>query len=452
MKARRIFGALALGAVATLGLTSCGGGNDTSKTIEFRTTAGDKLMPTLEKAKKQFEEANPGWTVYLHNGFGYDTLKENITAGLIANDQPSLAVCYPDHVAAYKKSRKVLDMDQFIDKNADYWKDMVQSYLPETTSVDNKRYMLPFSKSTEVLYYNADVITPELLESLNIDLTDYTWDDLWRLCSHLKAEYPKSTPLGYDSDSNWAITLLEEYGARDGAKYYTDGSKDGDQKILFENDVFKNALKDIRAKKDAGLFTTKRIYNNAYTSKLFCKYTKTTKDNKANYDGSFMSIGSSAGASNQESDQFRTNVAVGPQLVKGDAKTLKMISQGPDLVMFDQGSEEKAKMTFKFVEVLLSPAIQAEYAAVSGYLPVVNAAYELLPATNSLANRTIKFTKDISSALFTSDAFVGSSTARDTIGLAFNNVMKTDITATNTLDAIINSAVRNAARESKEAC
>ena len=104
------------------------------------------------------------------------------------------------------------------------------------------------------------------------------------MCKTIKDKEGDSvTPLGYDSEANWFITMCEQYGLP-----YT-SAKNGEH-FKFntaEHRAFVEEFRDWYAK---GYVTTEEIYG-TYTSALF------TAQN------SFMTIGSSAGASYQCPDE-----------------------------------------------------------------------------------------------------------------------------------------------------
>lgn len=56
------------------------------------------------------------------------------------------------------------------------------------------------------MYYNKDA-----LDALGLKPAT-TWDELWTQASYLKTKYPTATPLGYDSEANWFITMCEQNG------------------------------------------------------------------------------------------------------------------------------------------------------------------------------------------------------------------------------------------------
>lgn len=468
MKIKKILCASALAGFATVGLASCGEETTDVKTVVFYTTAGDLPMQTINVAKEKFEKENEGWTVQVINGFSYDTLRDKVTSMISSNTQPSVAYCYPDHVASYLRSGKVLDLNKYI-KNAEYgytdeeWADFIPSYMTEGTSYsEDGMFSIPFVRSTEVLYYNKTV-----LDKHGFDVPE-TWDELWDVCTELKKLYKNSKPLAYDSESNWAISYLEQYAKNEnkGNKYYTDGSKTGGDKITFNNDVLKTFFKTLKTKFDAGLFTTKGINGGTYGSTLIKQYDSETykeASSYANYKGSFFSIGSTGGAAKQNPEKksdgslpFEAEVAKLPGVTAESALT---ISQGPSLVMFDQGSDARAVATWKFVKTLLDPEIQAQYAIENGYNPIRKSVYKLEnfvaameEEADSLVSKSILLANEMGDKdlFFTSDAFVGSSKARDQIGVALTSIMKASSNDDQTIQEYIDEAYNEAVYYTKK--
>ncbi len=468
MKIKKILGAAAILSVGILSLASCGEANDDdntnntntnvsgAKTIKLYTTAGDTLKAVLDQAADKFMQENEGWTVEITNGYSYSTLNEKCTSDLIAGNQPTLAYCYGDHVAGYLKTKKVVDFNKFIENDDDFKNNyegkLIKSYYNEGTQFgdSSKRYTMPLAKSTDAVYINKTVVQP-ILDELKIDVNNpqqWTWDALWQVCEKLKAIYPNSTPLGYDSESNWTITYLEEVSAKNGGtKYYTDGTKSGSGKLLFDNSETRSFFSTVYDKYQAGLVTTKGVYG-SYTSGLFSLYRKsnsdTTKDlptvdaaYKQKYAGSFISIGSTGGASHQlptYDEQFEVIMAPEPSL----NGYRKQISQGPSLVMFDQGDEELQQAAWKFTKILLSDSVQQAYALASaGYSPVrsdslASVIADLDPdtSTGKINKACLEVLEEVSNDLYTSDCFNGSATVRTQVEQALINLLKDTSTMT----------------------
>jgi ABC-type glycerol-3-phosphate transport system substrate-binding protein len=174
------------------------------------------------------------------------------------------------------------------------------------------------------------------------------------VCGKLKEEYPEATPLGYDSGANWFITMCEQYNSP-----YT--SATGDH-FLFNNETNKTFMTKFKDWFDKGYVTTQKVLG-SYTSTKFVE------------QSSFMSIGSSAGATHQVPTAtdgvypFEVGMAEIPQV---DSSNKKVISQGPSLCIFNQGDSQKVLASWLFVKYFTTnTAFQAEFSIASGYVPVL---------------------------------------------------------------------------------
>ena len=437
--------------VAGVSLTACDEEEvvDAAHTIYFYNTMGTALQDALKASIKEFEEKFPGWTVKAPQIGGYDEVRSSIITDLQGGTQPDLAYCYADHVAQYLVTGKVVNMNKFINStekltanvlsgeewvskqydevigyNATEVADFVKGYYEEGYAENYANYAkygyaandmltLPFQKSTEVLYYNADA-----LKALGKEVPT-TWDELWDVCAAAKAKWPTVTPLGYDSESNWFITMCEQNGWD-----YT-SAEEGNH-YGFNNANTQAWLTQLADYYNKGYFTTQEIYG-SYSSNLFVKGVEDS--------GTIFSIGSSGGASYQATDAFEWGVAPIPGSKQADGSVVnKAISQGPSLVMFETSAEnatEKQLMTWEYVKILLDPQYQMKFAGVSGYMPARMSTYEIpsykeqLEDTSNIVAVTVLVAKAMAEQdiYFTSPAFVGSSTARDQVGVALRYVV-----------------------------
>ncbi len=399
--------------------------------VVFYHTMGQNLRPVLQKYIAEFNKEHPEITIREESIGGYDDVRDQIITELQAGKQPAIAYCYADHVATYLRSKKVVDLNEYINdpevglteaQKADF----IAGYYAEGTQFgdETKMYSLPFSKSTEVMYYNKT-----FFEANNLSIPDH-WvssgeDDktsMEYVIKAIKAIDPDSVPLGYDSEANWFITMTEQLDTP-----YTAAVEKVEDRFLFNNDENVAFCDVFRSWYQAGLMTTQAIYG-GYTSGLF------TND-KANESGktirSYISIGSSAGATHQcpaklddGTYPFEVGIAEIPQ---ANADNKKVISQGPSICMFKQSNEEINDMAWLFVKYLLtSSEFQAEFSMASGYVPVLKSTFEmpayqvfLNGASNNkegIAALSAQICMEQESAYFTSPAFIGSSDARDKVG------------------------------------
>lgn len=432
-------------------LTSCGGkggdGTDTGSNgknsnvshaiptedieVVFYHTMGANLKAVLTKYIAEFNKLYPNITITESSIGGYDDVRDQVITELQAGNQPAITYCYPDHVATYLRSRKVVDLAEYINDpevglTEAQINDFIAGYYAEGKQFgdETKMYTLPFSKSTEVMYYNKTFFETNGLKVPNHWFSTGADDDtsMEYVIKKIKELEPTSIPLGYDSEANWFITMTEQLKTP-----YTQAVDKVEDRFLFNNEKNMEFCNKFRTWCLGGLMTTQSIYG-GYTSGLFT-------NNKANDEGivihSYISIGSSAGATYQcpaKSDNgtypFEVGIATIPQ---ADASNTKVISQGPSLCMLKQKNQKVNNAAWAFIKFLLtSPEFQAEFSMTSGYVPVLKSAFELDAykeflngaGTNKegIAALSAKICMEQESSYFTSPAFVGSSDARDEVG------------------------------------
>lgn len=393
-------------------------------TVTFYHTMGQKLQEVLDAWIPEFNKIYPNITIEHKQQGSYDDLRKQITTELNGGNAPSMAYCYPDHVALYNKSKAVATLDDFIASSAmglgqEVANEFVRGYYEEGRAYgDGKMYTLPYSKSTEVLYYNKTFFNQHGLK------VPTTWDEMETVMEQILEIDPIAVPLGYDSEANWFITMCEQLNtpyttAEDGKKFAYDVST---------NHEFVGRLREWYQN---GWVTTEEIYG-AYTSDLFTQTDPTQAK-------SYMCIGSSAGASYQCPDPytdengqvaypFEVGVALPPQI---NPEQPKVISQGPSLCMFKKSAQEMAA-TWLFIKFLTTtPGLQANFSATSGYAPVIknldkkHEGYATTLATAdgnaNLQATCVKQCLNQEDAMFVSPAFVGSSGAREEVGILIQN-------------------------------
>lgn len=400
------------------------GGYDGSEvTVKFYHTMGSNLTTVLNDYIAEFNKIYPNIHIQSESIGGYDDVRDQISTEITVGNQPNIAYCYPDHVALYNLAGVVATLDDLIASDIEVTRadgtteilgltdaqkaDFIEGYYNEGRQFgDGLMYTMPFSKSTEVLYYNKTFFEENGIE------VPTTWDELEAVCAQIKAIDPTSIPLGYDSEGNWFITMAEQYKSP-----YTSASGDH---FLFDNDQNKAFVKEFREWYQKGYLTTQTLYG-AYTSGLFVS-------DKA--PRSYMSIGSSAGATHQRptaladgSYPFEVGITTIPQV---DENNKKVISQGPSVCIFSKANPQEVIASWLFVKYLTTTVeFQAEFSMASGYVPVLksvgeNAAYADFLANadggNYISALSAKVCLEQEEAYYTSPAFNGSSTARDQVG------------------------------------
>ncbi len=428
-----------------------GGYDGSDVTITFYHTMGANLTTVLDAYIAEFNKLYPNIHIDYTSVGGYDDVRDQISTEISVNKQPNIAYCYPDHVALYNLAKKVVHLDDLIESTekvtladgsetilgltAEQKADFIEGYYNEGVQYgDGLMYTMPLSKSTEVLYYNKTFFDENGLT------VPTTWEEMEAVCAAIKAIDPNSIPLGYDSESNWFITMCEQYKSP-----YT--SAKGDH-YLFDNEQNRAFVKMFNEWYQKGYLTTQTLYG-AYTSGLFTSTTEVK---------SYMSIGSSAGATYQRpaanadgSYPFEVGIATIPQV---SADNAKVISQGPSLCIFKDDNQQEVIASWLFVKYLTTTVeFQAEFGMTSGYVPVLksvanNPVYaEFLAKADGgdyISALSAKVCLEQGHAYYTSPAFNGSTTARSQVGALISKCL----TMTgDDLDSQIKSAFEAAVEE-----
>ena len=351
MKSKKL--AFAAVAAATLVLGACGnnGSNDSAKgsdeivtevpkdtTVTFWHAMNGAQEEALTKLTDEFMEANPNVKVELQNQSQYSDLQAKINSTLPSpKDLPTITQAYPGWLWNAAQDEMLVDLGEYIDNDTIGWGDQeeIRSSLLEGAQIDGVQYGIPFNKSTEMLFYNAD-----LLKEYGVEVPT-TLDELKEAS---KTIYEKSNGsvvgAGFDSLNNYYAIGMKNKGVdfnkdlqldSDESKkvinYYAEGVKDGYFRIAGSDQYL------------SGPFANEQVA---------------------------MFIGSIAGEGYVKKDtegKFEYGVSASPEKIN--------LQQGTDLYMFTSASPEERTAAFEYMKFLTSPESQLEWAVSTGYMPVV---------------------------------------------------------------------------------
>ena len=430
-----------------------GGYDGSAVTIKFYHQMGQALQEILNTAIEDFNAIYPNITVE-HESLGdYNGVRDQVKTQIAVGTQPNIAYCYPDHVALYNDAGAVQTLDVFINDptvgfTQEQLDDFVEGYYNEgKTFGDGKMYSLPVSKSTEVLYYNKT-----FFEEHNLTVPT-TWEEMAAVCEQIKAIEPTCIPLGYDSESNWFITMCEQYGSP-----YTSATGDN---FLFDNAKNKEFIKMFREWYQKKWVTTEEL-SGGYTSALFTGEKSSSSSNNESKvpEGTrcYMCIGSTGGATYQQPSQtngvfeFEVGITSIPQVDKNNPK---VISQGPSVCIFKKDNPQEVLASWLFVKFLTTDiTFQGSVSMNNGYAPVIKsvkndstyADFLNSASTKNIQAYAVKVALEQEKAYYASPAFIGSSAARDQVGLL---IQKCFVLPDAGLDAAIDKAFADAVAECK---
>ena len=432
------------------------GGFDITKPVEivFYHTMGKVLQEKLDYQLELFKELFPNITVKATKYGNYDDVHEQIATEIIGGNQPNIAYCYGDHVADYNVSSSVFAMNDFLpggtyadekvtlESGEEYnlgltqeeQEMFIESFYNEGHMFGDGKmmYMLPFAKSTEVMFYNKNFFEDNGLE------VPTTWDELWDTCERILEIDPECIPFGYDSESNLFITLCEQ---NDSAYTYPTGT--AENRFRFDNEKNREFVEMLSENFKKGYFTTQELNGGTYTSNLFTSLTEPK---------CYMCVGSTAGGQYQKpplvGDQYAFEAGIA-QIPQVDPAHPKAISQGPSVCIFNDSDPQKVLASWLLVKYLTTNIeFQADFSIDSGYMPPLKMEYmETLEAyktelenangTTGLAALSAKMCLQQKDAYFTSPAFVGSSKARTEVGYLLQSVF-----SNTSIDSAFKTAVK----------
>ncbi len=464
MKKRKLV--LAVLATLTIGLTGCTPSDNPDTpvdpddpvvenyfiqeptTITLWSTIGDNNQPYIEQYIESFKEIEPNVTIEnVQQSGSYDDLAKMVVTGFAANNYPDLIQAYPDAVSDFLSYDKVVNLDSYID-NEDYgWTadekaDYVQAYLDEGANYSIEgTYSMPFSKSTECMFYNEDIllgldlsgIDPEINNGnrLNADyLNNLTWEELFGHLAPALERYnsevkqiitPRdgvSSIVYYDSDDNLFITLTQQY------EYpYTAIDENGVGEVLFNTPEMQDLMLEWRDYVADGYLLTSGLNNSEYGSNYFTA------------GATLFSIGSSAGVKYQFSAENPMNIGVS-RLPQHEGGNKAIIQQGPSLAVLDHDDENRALASWLFYKHMTNEENSLTWALNSGYTPIRESNYSD-PAyieANDIESKperslervmaaTSLYYGTISDYLYTTPAFKGSGEIRQQVGGLLTNCL-----------------------------
>ena len=413
-------------------------------TIDFFTMLYGDYYDEMQKIVAKFEETEPHVKVNFSNPLGngkYEMLEKTVISGFFKGEYPDIVQCYADNVVKYLHHGYAMNLDSFMN-NAQYGisqeqSDYVSAFMEEGANYTvNGTYSLPFCKSTELMYYNADVLLGLDLSNIDASINNgkkldvsyfdsLTWEELFgKLCPALKAyddtksadekllKHQADNPssyVTYDSDQNLFITLAYQYGYG-----YTSVNEQGEGQIDFNNDGMKNLMKTFNAARKNGYLETNATIND-YVSGMFTK------------QRCLFTISSTASISYNynEANPFKVGVA---KIPSAQDKEYCSINQGPSLCILDHHNNNRSLASYLLWKYITNEKNASDWALYTGYMGIRNSCYtnsDYQKATtinddsslkSILAADNLKAISNVRTKMFNTPVFRGSSDARANAG------------------------------------
>lgn len=369
-----------LATAAVLALSACGKNDkvDSSSseivtelkedtTINFWHAMNGAQEEALTKLTNDFMKENPTIKVELQNQSQYSDLQAKINSTLPSpKDLPTITQAYPGWLWSAAQDEMLVDLDPYIKNETIGWNDQeeIRSALLDGAKIDGKQYGIPFNKSTEMLFYNAD-----LLKKYGVEVPT-TLDELKTASKTIfEKSDGKVVGAGFDSLNNYYAIGMKNKGinfdqklsfdskeSQEVINYYADGVRDG---------YFRMAGSD---KYLSGPFANEQVA---------------------------MFIGSIAGEGYVKKDtegKFEYDVAPRPEKIN--------LQQGTDIYMFSSASGKQRTAAFEYMKFLAQPENQLYWANMTGYMPVVESVLESDEYKNSTETKVPEHLEAATSDLF----------------------------------------------------
>ena len=353
-----------LGATAALTLAACGNGNtdQSTETKDIVTEVADGTTVTfwhamngaqeeaLTKIADDFMKDHSNIKIELQNQSSYGDLQAKINSTLPSpKDLPTITQAYPGWLWNAAQDEMLVDLQPYMDDETIGWGDQeaIRQPLLDGARINDVQYGIPFNKSTEMLFYNAD-----MLKKYDVEVPT----NLEELASVSKTIFEKSNGkvvgAGFDSLNNYYAIGMKNQGVElnkdlqldsDESKkvihYYADGVKEGYFRIAGSDQYL------------SGPFANEQVA---------------------------MFIGSIAGEGFVAKDtegKFEYGATARPEPIN--------LQQGTDVYMFDSASADERTAAFEFMKYLAEPEVQQYWALQTGYMPIVDSVLQSNEYKNS---------------------------------------------------------------------
>lgn len=394
-----------------------------------------------EKAISDFEELYPNIDVTVRFYTDYGKIYNDVITNIATDTTPNVCITYPDHIATYiTGDNVVVDLEPLFEDEKYGWggtelkydgptrSELIDKFMDECI-ISDSHYAIPFMRSTEACYINADYV-----RALGYEIPEVlTWDYIWEVSEAALKKNADGTyalnndnvmlPFIYKSTDNMLISYLFQKNAP-----YSEVNGN----IGIFNDTTSEFLRVVRDHAATGAFSTFKI--SGYPGNFLCA------------GQCVFAVDSTAGAtwmgskaphsdiSEEKVAVFETAVRPVPQ---ADPGNMKMISQGPSICIFNKKDPGEVLASWFFAQYLLTDEVQIGYAKTEGYVPVTNKARETeeykyyLDNSDEDSEEYYSVKIDATRVLlentdntFVTPVFNGSASLRDAAGELVENVTK----------------------------
>jgi len=294
----------------------------------------------------------------------YDDALNKLKAGLQSMDTPAVMQLYDIGTRLMVDLKVITPVQDFIDKEGYDVSDLEPNVLAYYT-VDGKQVSMPFNSSTPMLYYNKDMFREAGLDPEKPPRTFAEVQDYARKLTKKDAD-GKVVVSGISiSIYGW---FFEQLLAVSGG-YYVDNNNGRDAlatKATFNSPEGVAVLEWWKAMSDEGLMGNYGRKNADVRTAFYAEQTAMFIDSTAVLRGAVDTIGG----------KFEMGTAFLPRPNEEAYQTSGTVIGGGSLWIINNRPQEEQDCGWEFIKFQASPKEQAYWHTMSGYFPIVKAAYD----------------------------------------------------------------------------
>lgn len=360
MKALRksVVGVAAVG-VGALMLSGCGGSEPTTDAEgqivvtlwhSMRGNNGEAFQEIID----DFNESQSEIVVNASEQGMYDEAYTKLLQVVGTDDAPDMMQM--GHLRETVDAGLITPMQEFIDADDEFDIESILPVLRASYSIDGALQYMPQSASTNVVFYNADAFEEAGLDPDEVQT--------------------------YEDFEDAARTLKEELGMRYGAAFLIDGGVVTSLMGLRGEPVLNNgngreALPTEATFNSAAGVETMSWIGEMYDEGLTGNYGRSFDDLRQPwYAEEIGMIGDTTAATIMHTESADFAFDSMPLPVPEGTTSAGVGTGGNGVAIFADAPEETQQAAYEFVRYLSSPEVQAEWAANTGYFPVVEEAYD----------------------------------------------------------------------------
>jgi len=297
----------------------------------------------------------------------YDDLLAKLNTAIASNAAPALVQVYDIGQAYMRDSAQVVPMQAFIDRDKFDTKDFEPAVI-NYYKYQDKLQSMPFNASSAILYYNKDAFKEVGLDPAKPPVT---FTEVAEAAKKLTKKDASGATTRYGFGPSIYGWLFEQMMATSNAPYADNGNGRDNRatKVLWNSDAAKTILNWWKAGVSGGYFFNPGIDNDGAANAFNAGKTAMYIESTARLRGHINTIAGKF--------EIGTGLYVRPDSKPKDGGN---IIGGASLYIMKSRPAEEQQAAWEFVKYAMTPAVQAQWQADTGYYPIVKTAYDQGPS------------------------------------------------------------------------